>query len=440
MRIVLPGAERQWTLDAMVELGAPSLLFSYPVLNRRPDRGLEALRQAKEAGAWVMVDSKAQTMRKKAAAKSKKGSLVKLEEQVQAYTEWAAAMARYVDVFSEVDLDYQVGERVWEWRRMLVDAVRGTSAEVLYTPHNGFDYKRIRDSGCSLVAVSKVKQMEALFTRDLGTLIDHQVRVHGWAITTYEAVVKWPLFSSTSNSWLLGSQFGTTFRYTGNCKLRNYSPERAYIRQEFSSEAQAAGVDFDRLVEADRYSVSRFNLSQWVLYAQDMLTYQINAYWMTHGERARDIEQQQLVWKTSEATTRHDFTKSLPIEDDPALDFGRYCNTCFMASKCPEYKVDATCPILARVSARDDPAVARILGTMVEFQAERVLFSSFVEKVSGIPLDDRVSRNMRRFREIVEAYGDTVPILDRPQAKPKGTVSKLLQDFAARRKKPGVTE
>lgn len=421
----------------MVELGAPSLLFSYPALNRRSDSGLSVLRKAKASGAWVMVDSKSQTMKRKSVAKSRRASLDKLEGQVQDYTEWVQRMAPYVDVFAEVGLDYRVGELIWLWRRRLTDAVVGTSAEILYTPHTDFDYKRMRNSGCSLVGVEQIKHMKVLFERDRAALTDYRIRVHGWAATSYDSVVKWPLYSASSSSWLLGSQFGSTFRYTGNCKLRSYSPERSYIREEFSSEAADAGVDFERLLEGDRYSVSRFNLSQWIAYARDMLGYQINAYWRTHKERAEDVQQEQLVWRTSGAEVRHDMSEAMPIEDDPSLDFGRFCNTCFMSAKCPEYKLDATCPILSRVVANDDPAVARILGTMVEFQAERVLFSSFVEKVSGIPLDEKVSKNIKRFREIVEAYGDNVPVLNKPKPKPKGAVQKMLAKFADRkRKKP----
>lgn len=77
---------------------------------------------------------------------------------------------------------------------------------------------------------------------------------------------------------------------------------------------------------------------------------------------------------------------------------------------------------------------------LLEIQGERVLFGTFMEKIQGAPLDDRVTSEMQvlfdlslKLKSLTEGEGSSIEV----RAKGSGAISQLLEAF---NKKGGAEE
>lgn len=154
----------------------------------------------------------------------------------------------------------------------------------------------------------------------------------------------------------------------------------------------------------------------------------------TAKERETEVAKEREVWRTSGAEIRH--TKGATnIDNLPVMGFARFCNTCFLSSKCPVYAENSTCKVAARPEIRDGKDLQNVLTRMLEVQTERITFGVFMEKVQGTALDERVTRELKQLFDMVTAFRQATNEYAGIEIKAKGSgaVAELLKAFTERK-------
>jgi hypothetical protein len=449
MRLVLAGAQTPANLDKLILGGAPSVLLSYHYMMRQGDRGEAVLRRAKEAGMWVLIDSGAFTYKEKymyarldwtksfgvvndspdmpefltqkliderrAAAGDKSMEEIKLElrEFHENYLKWLQKFGHYGDAFAEFDMDMFMGDEIWEWRQQILDA--GLDCEPIITPHylsSKDDVERIVEKmGFRYLGVEGGRggdYYRTFFSKWMPLLKKYRVRTHGWATTDNFSIQQIPFYSVDSTTWNMGMQYGTTYLYQGNFRMKTLGYEYKHQRQSMRALCDEYGVDFEKFLKDDGDAVNQFNACSWIRYSKDLDAYVSNAYWLTDDEKAEEIERTREQYGTSTAVIRHDPTTHTALQDIRSRDFGRYCNTCYLNAKCPAYEANATCSIMPNVAIGKTVTMKDMLDEIVSRQFDRLNFAFFAERVSGVPDEGKIDRSAASFMSLMKQYQEIV--------------------------------
>jgi hypothetical protein len=446
----------------------PSVLMSYFYLRKRKDKGRALLEKVRDSKMWLLIDSGAFTFKikylwlrsdfahegiatgkipqhkldeaRRAAGNPSRDEVIReLDEYVTQYAEWLKEFGEYADAYAELDLDVIVDRMIWEWREKLKEATEGTKAEIIVTPRKFGklnEWEEVFKKGYTFAGVSG-RAYKQFFHDMMPLLTQYKVRVHGWALTSYKAIAFWPFYSCDSTSWTAGCRYGITYNYRGNFKMGSMDNRRKSSRIGQQNKCKEAGVNYDDFVRDQYYAVNTYNLYEWVKYAKDMIKYNTNAYWMTHEKRMDVVQDERERWHTENSEPRHNL-EPRALEKIPLLDYARFCNTCFLGGKCPHYKADTTCQIAARPEIRDAKDLQSMLLKLLEIQGERVLFGTFMEKIQGAPLDDRVTSEMQvmfQMSQQLKSLAEGEALVE-VRAKGEGAISQLLQAFNNDRKAP----
>lgn len=118
--------------------------------------------------------------------------------------------------------------------------------------------------------------------------IKNNTKIHVFGTSSIRVLKKWPIYSANSSSWRTGSRYANTYIYEGVSRgLRIYQPtdksdlektdrEKRTIRTRLKNMVQTKQPDlYDKiewgaLLEDDSWEVDKANLTQWMLYQQDL--------------------------------------------------------------------------------------------------------------------------------------------------------------------------
>lgn len=78
----------------------------------------------------------------------------------------------------------------------------------------------------------------------------------------------------------------------------------------------------------------------------------------------------------------------------------RQCNTCFIKSKCPEFKTNSDCAFLFPIELGTKEQEQAALNTLKEVQFQRVAFAKMVEELNGGYPDPNLSTEIDRYMAI----------------------------------------
>ena len=110
------------------------------------------------------------------------------------------------------------------------------------------------------------------------------------------------------------------------------------------------------------------------------------------------------------------------IRDVPVLSSSdtslRQCNTCFVASNCPAFKVDSMCAFKLPVEVKTKDQLKALINTVIEMQVQRAAFARFSEELAGGYPDPNVGQEIDRLLKILK----TVKELDDSQSFIKMTI------------------
>jgi hypothetical protein len=451
MKLILAGAEHPKKLDILISMGATNILMSYYYMRKHADRGEAVIKRAKEAGMWIIVDSGAFTYKEKycylrrdwikdakedgvlrpdmdlaynvtqqrlddarheAGNTSREELIDELEDYWQGYYKWLQRMSGHFDAFAELDMDMFVDDRIWTWRQQIRDAMDSgrIEAEPVITPHwfsSLEHYKRIaEDYGFQYLGIEGGKTAEwyqSFFATHMPILRKHRIRTHGWGTTNNFSVSQIPFFSVDSTTWMMGEQYGTTYIYDGQLRISTHGHEYKERRGNWRDRCEKFGLNFESFLREDGETLNRFNAANWIEYQKDMESYTANSYWLTDGEKGEIIEKARQEAGIPSVPILRD---SLPVEAKDMLRnrATRFCNTCYLNTKCMFFEANAACKVEESVKVDGISDIMGISRFLIATQTERVAHGAFAEKVMGTPLDDKVSKEISRTQELLEGH------------------------------------
>lgn len=83
-------------------------------------------------------------------------------------------------------------------------------------------------------------------------------------------------------------------------------------------------------------------------------------------------------------------------------DSMRICDTCFLAAKCPMFEENSTCAYNIPIVIRTKEQMTALMDTVVEMQAQRVLFMKMAEDMEGGGADPNLSSEMDRLTKMMK--------------------------------------
>jgi hypothetical protein len=80
----------------------------------------------------------------------------------------------------------------------------------------------------------------------------------------------------------------------------------------------------------------------------------------------------------------------------------RACSSCFLSSKCPAYDPNANCAYDIPVQVKSKQQMQSLQNSLIEMQAQRVLFMKMVEDMTGGYADPNLSGEIDRLQKLVK--------------------------------------
>jgi hypothetical protein len=289
--------------------------------------------------------------------------------------------------------------------------------------------KRIRQLqqrwGCVLVAItSKIDSLEA---------------------------VEWDM--AVVSSWTSVVRYGETQVWDGHGIRRYSAQKKESARKRHRADIVRLGLDFDAVMEDDSKELAKLAILSWMAWdkhehgayhpqgdadEEEFDTNRHGAIVTMPAEMANspkeDLTPSDIA--TDSVQRRHESEKMLlpgmgleetvsvasvdgedadqSIEVDPHIDTTikyssnsvRNCDSCYLASRCPQFKEHADCAYKLPVELKTKEQLSAALQAMLEMQTSRILFARFAEELEGQGVDPTVSQEMDRLFRLVKEFKD----------------------------------
>jgi len=456
MKLLLAGSENPTSYKVAAKFKAPNVLMSYWYLRKKSAAHVkELLERSKELGMWIMLDSGTHSWYmqykyfdpRKMAATVTQGVDDETDEEVlrlremsddefAAYKADRVEKARpeadsfvrglidfvqeykpYFDAYAELDVDAIFGyDTVLKWRKWWWEA----NLAPIVTIHSSQDRDqqfdtlawavRYGDPYVGLEAGWRKENYSQWFTDFRAELEKDKIKVHGWAMTTIHHILRVPFYSVDSSTWTSGQRYGMTYVYQpGSLQMKSYDRlQKDRIRPQLVAAVQQLDLDAEKFLADDDGVVADYNGAQWVALSRELEAYNTNAYWLTRDERTQKLMADADKWGTRTAIVRRQPNVDLPaLSGSPqAMMVNRYCNTCVLSGRCPEFAPDSTCTLSQVRPIQSQTELNQILMTVLAIQAERVQFGYVAERVMGQPMSEATSKEIDRLAKLAEKVTD----------------------------------
>jgi hypothetical protein len=271
-------------------------------------------------------------------------------------------------------------------------------------------------------------------TRKYGTLL------HGVAMTkpAEMAAVTWDSVASTS--WISPSQYGDTIVWTGR-ELKRYPKKyKDQARKRHRTLFQEAGFDPDKIEDGDNNEVLRFTIWSWQQLAASIEQHRapeaeavttsssgvLSAFSQLQGGTVDTAAGETLNGVTTPTPRRDRPRTNLPVigvvqekevytDPDDGVNKERevplvtvrsqsmrVCSSCFLSAKCPAYDKEANCAYDIPVEVKSKQQMQSLQNSLIEMQAQRVLFMKMVEDMTGGYADPNLSGEIDRLQKLVK--------------------------------------
>lgn len=187
------------------------------------------------------------------------------------YVQWLTDNQGLIYCAANLDLDIYLGREVIDkWNEKYFKPLE-KSMNIVYVAHKDWDgyyadkngLKRVKEymKAHDYVGVNRTFKNSAVSIYELAKL--YQRRVHGFAWTSISMLMKNPLFSVDSTTWLSGAKFGTTYTNDGR-NFRTLDKDKKSVRKHSKLKCALNGVDRKLLLKEDRVAVHEYNLLAWI--------------------------------------------------------------------------------------------------------------------------------------------------------------------------------
>lgn len=414
-------------------------------------------------GHHLFVDSGCQVIN---SANEEKYSNEELKEIAERYYSWVTENLEEIELFSEFDA-VQLGEEYLKTTRDTLSKellekflpVWHVETGLAELQRLGVQYHRVGISQTNLSG----RDLIPLLNR----MISDGIELHGLAMTKIDIMqaVKWT--SITSTSWTTPQRYGATIIWSHN-QLKRYSKDdKNQARKKERSVFLANGFDIEKIEQDNPAELLRMALWSWEQLVNSINRKQeINTTVATRidsdsnyqiiGEEGVVVGAEVSNNQFRPATPRT--TQTLPVmstevqrdrvknhetgeyEDKliPKLRIRseslRICDTCFLASKCPMFEPGSTCAYDIPVVVRTKDQLQALADSLVEMQAQRVLFMKMAEDIEGGYADPNLSMEIDRLGRLLKTKTDMEQegfqlTVTAKQNRPPGVMDRIFGDL-----------
>lgn len=255
--------------------------------------------------------------------------------------------------------------------------------------------------------------------------------------------------TASTQSWLSPMMRGETIVWDGTKLLRYPKKMKDQARPRYKAVYEKAGLDFDKIINDDPIEVAklalwsydqfeeRFNMANnpfftpeddddefgllsdnsGILHDDDYAETPLPVIDKRGGEmrklntRSADemmtlpvfgAEVKTIVEKDENGV---DIIKDVPLLRSSQVSL-RMCDTCFVASNCPAFKVNNNCAFNLPVEVKTKEQLRALLNAIVEMQAQRIAFARFSEELNGGYPDPNTGQEMDRLLKLIKNAKD----------------------------------
>jgi hypothetical protein len=267
-----------------------------------------------------------------------------------------------------------------------------------------------------------------------GVINQYGVKVHAVSYARPDTLRNAPWTTVSTMSWLSPMMRGETIVWDGHQIVRYPSRMKEQARPRYKAIYEQAGLNFDKIMEDDNVEVCRlaawsydqFELRSSMSSGNDNLFNNLpdmqvsTSAEMTPSDIDRSgsgmrklqprnpaemttlpvfgVENSTVVEQDEEG---RDIIKDVPILTSSSTSL-RQCNTCFVASNCPAFKVDNMCAFKLPVEIKTKDQLKALINAIIEMQGQRVAFARFSEEMNGGYPDPNLSQEIDRLFKLIK--------------------------------------
>lgn len=238
-----------------------TILFTYMYAQKKGNKFMKE-RIEKTPNVRMLVDSGAHTFLADSDTYADK-PVEWFEEYLKGYVKFLKDNKEHIFAAVELDIARLVGQdKVNEWRKNIFEKLtREEGIQIIYVWHidDGVPAWEKMCQRYPYVGVTFLEGLEAgTIMRDLfSTARKYGTRVHGFGITGYGSLSKYPFFSVDSSTWLVGSQFGELSWFDGRKLFRL---KKSDWKKLYKTKIIKMGGNWNLLEREDPYEMIRLNV------------------------------------------------------------------------------------------------------------------------------------------------------------------------------------
>lgn len=308
----------------------PNILISYLYAQKKGKKFIKD-RVAMNPELKLIVDSGAHTFLSRPDEYRDK-DLAYWEKYLEGYLQFARDNKDHIFAIVELDIDDLVGTaQVNEWREKYFEPLEKEGIQVCYVWHviKGIEEW---DRMCQKYSYIGFSYQEKSFSeqevnRFFSSARKYGTRIHGFACSGSDALLKFPFYTSDSSTWLIGTQYGEINYFDGRKMMRL---KKDKWKRQFRNKLINLGGNPILMDREDPYELQRINILT-LLELEKFVKQRMKQkmYWINKAGEvknlARDGRIPELEWFSTEMDDYLEYCDSLGIDKnlpkDEAIDY-----------------------------------------------------------------------------------------------------------------------
>lgn len=391
-----------------------------------------------DASQQIFVDSGCYTVNN---SKEQKYSDEELREIGAHYYRWVHANIGRVEYYTEFDAA-QLGRQAREETRDGLRDIFYDKFVPIWSASDGVQALNDLSEQFGRIGVLQTSIGGRDLVPTLNGLASGGVQLFGLSMTKPDIMAAVPWYSVSSTSWLSPSQFGDTIVWSHNQLKRYPKKMKDQARKKERSVFMSNGFDVEKIERDDSTELLKLSVWSWSQQVNainrktgmDTSNYQPDLEDTENSELddegvggvvdrvqkrvatavARDPSQRRVIpfldFDYDKEKRKNPDTGEYEDVDVPKLKIRsesmRICDTCFLATKCPMFEPGSTCAYDIPIVIRTKEQLAALMDSMVEMQAQRVLFMKMAEDAEGGYADPNLSSEIDRLGNLMKKKHD----------------------------------
>lgn len=433
MKYFLAGAEVPSHRKIMNEVGAQHVALSYVGLSRRIKFTKPWMIGEKFAeGTKIFLDSGAHSINS-ATDKFSFGQIEDMQEHYHEFVEENLGSLALVSEFDALPLGF---EAIEQERKEFWDTIPAEQFLPIWHSEQGLgELNRLAEKYPN-VGITATSLSGRNLEPTLNQIASQGTHLHAVGLTSVDEMyaIKWGSVSSTS--WISPQQYGDTIVWTGK-QLKRYPKSRKdQARKRYRTLFENEGFDSAKIEADDHSELLRLSIWSWERLMEDIdrkhsTEHVASVHHLSVVTNPTDDTDSWFAEKPGEVVdnlpleVRNRETTALPVlgvtktiekvtnedgeeEEIEHSSFGirsestRVCKSCFLASKCPAFDASSNCAYNIPVEIKTRDQFTQMQNSLIEMQAQRVLFMRFAEEQEGGYADPNLSGEIDRLQKLLK--------------------------------------